>query len=139
MAVSFPFKEEKSSIFGKIYRPIAQVAFKHDQLDIWRQIDMIIDTGADYTLLPRYFARLLGVNISTDCRVIETQGVGGPGKVYLMKKEMSVRVGKYKRVIPLGFLDNDYIPPLLGRHQFLETFRIVIENHIILFDDPRKM
>lgn len=137
MSISFPFKEEKSNIFGRIYRPIAQASFQHRTQRIWRPVTMIIDTGADYTLLPRFFAPVLGVRLLRDCRVIETEGVGGKGKVFLLKKKGRVRIGAFERIIPIGFLDNDYIPPLLGRQEFFETFRVVFEGFTTTFEAPK--
>lgn len=128
MSVSFPFKEEQSPIFGTIRRPIAEVSFKHHTNTIWQPVTMIIDTGADYTLLPRFFASILGIHLIKDCRVIITQGVGGKSSVYLLKKKLRVKIGDFEREIPLGFLRNDYIPPLLGRQEFFETFRVVFHK-----------
>lgn len=95
---------------------------------------MIIDTGADYTLLPRFLASPLGVNIYRDCKIIDTQGVGGKSQVYLLKGEIEVRLGEFKRQIPVGFLSTSYIPPLLGRQEFFETFRVVFEKFQVRFE-----
>ena len=128
MSISFPFKEEESPIFGKIHRPIAQVSFKHKKEKIWRLFSLIVDTGADYTLLPLFLAEELGVDLAKDCRTITTQGVGGTSKVYLLKNKIEIKIGEFHRKIPLGFLDNDYIPPLLGRQEFFETFKVIFEK-----------
>lgn len=133
MAISFPFKEEKSPIFGIIRRPIAEVFLKDKIHDLWQPVNMIIDTGADYTLLPQFLAAELGVELTKDCRTVITQGVGGTSKVYLLKKKIEARIGELKRQIPLGFLDSDYIPPLLGRQEFLETFKVVFEKFHVIF------
>lgn len=134
MSISFPFKEEASSIFGKVHRPIAEVYFKHKSRNLWRHITMIVDTGADYTLLPYFLADPLGVNLITDCRLINTQGVGGSSKVYLFKRKIKLRLGEYTKEVPVGFLANDYIPPLLGRQEFLESFRVIFEKRVVTFE-----
>lgn len=134
MAITFPFKEEKSALFGKIHRPIALVLIKHQKEEVWRHVDMIVDSGADYTLLPRYFAQALGVNLSKDCRKVNTKGVGGSSVVYILKKKARVKIGEYEREISLGFLFNDYIPPLLGRQEFFETFKITFEKFYVTFE-----
>lgn len=133
MATTFSFKEYPSSLFGVIKRPVAQVLFAHKKEDAWQPVTMLIDTGADYTLLPRFLAATLGITLSKDCRVITTQGVGGKNIVYLLKEKMRVRIGAYERNIPLGFLATDSIPPLLGRQEFFETFRVVFENYQTTF------
>ena len=118
--VKFSFKKEKSSLLGNIYRPIA----------------MIVDTGADYTLLPKFLSVSLGINLNNDYRKLETTGVGGNQKVYFSIHKVVVRVGDWQRKIPVGFLDCDFIPPLMGRHQFLETFKVIFNKRQLFFDRP---
>lgn len=137
MSISFPFKEEHSPIFGKIRRPIAHVAIKHKKENIWRLATMIIDTGADYTLFPRFFAEALGVSLKSDCKEITTKGVGGKSNVYLLQRKIDVRIGTFHRKIPVGFFSSDYIPPLLGRQEFFETFKVVFEKFTTRFEEPQ--
>lgn len=134
MSISFSFKEDYSPIFGKIRRPVASTYCKHKSSNIWQPVTMIIDTGADYTLLPRFLASLLGIDLIKDCRIIETQGVGGTSRVCLVKDKVKIRIGNFYRQIPLGFLNNDYIPPLLGRHEFFETFKVIFEKFNTTFE-----
>lgn len=94
---------------------------------------MIIDTGADYSLLPKFMAEKLGVNLKNDCQIFYTRGIGGEEKVYL-KKDLKVRIGNWERRVPVGFIDKDNIPPLLGRQGFLETFEMLFSsNHSVNF------
>lgn len=133
MSASFPFREEESPIFGRINRPVAEVFIKDQAHDLWQPVTMIVDTGADYTLLPLFLAKELSVDLIRDCRIITTQGIGGTSKVYLLKNTIEVKIGEFNRQIPLGFLDDDYIPPLLGRQEFFETFRVVFEKFYVTF------
>lgn len=94
---------------------------------------MIVDTGADYTLLPRFMADKLGTNLEKDCKVFTTFGIGGGERVYFLPN-INVKFGNWKRVIPVGFLERNEIPPLLGRHLFLETFETLFSSsHIVSF------
>ncbi len=127
MALTFPFEKSHSAIFGTIHRPIAQVFFLSKDKKRWYEVWMIVDTGADYTLLPKYFSSRLGINLEKDCQVFKTAGVGGEEKVYLLKK-IKARIGIWERIVPVGFLDRDDVPPLLGRHQFLETFEALFSS-----------
>jgi len=138
MALKFAFKKEKSPILGIIYRPITQVFFWSEKDKYWSEIWMIVDTGADYTLLPRYLANDLGINLKKDCRTFLTKGIGGNEKVYFLPK-IKVKLGKWKRIIPIGFLDRNEIPPLMGRHLFLETFETLFSSdHIISFSQKKR-
>lgn len=133
MSIAFKFKEYNSSIFGIVRRPIAEVFF-HTKDKSWQPITMIVDTGADYTLLPKFLAESLGINLSKDCKIIITQGVGGNSQVYLLKNKIQARIGKYERKIPLGFLNNDSVPPLLGRQDFFETFKVLFNKFEVTFE-----
>lgn len=134
MPASFPFKEESSRVFGKVHRPIAEVFFKHTKRDIWQPVSMIVDTGADYTMLPRFLAQSLGIDLKRDCKTIETQGVGGNSKVFLVKEKISVKIGQFYRKVPLGFLSNNLIPPLLGRLEFFDTFKVTFDKFTTTFE-----
>jgi len=133
MVLKFPFKKEQSSILGTIYRPVARIIFWSKREKNWLAVRMIVDTGADYTLLPRFMADRLGVNLEKDCKVFNTYGIGGGERVYFLPK-IKVKLGDWKRIIPIGFLERNEIPPLMGRHLFLETFETLFSSdHIVSF------
>lgn len=134
MSITFKFKDYYSNIFGIVRRPVAEVLFQHQKDKSWQPITMLVDTGADYTLLPYFLAYPLGINLITDCTVIHTQGVGGTSKVYLLKKKIKIKLGDFNRKIPVGFLSNDDIPPLFGRQECFETFKVVFEKFITTFE-----
>lgn len=114
---------------------MAQVFIWSKQNSTWSEIWMIVDTGADYTLLPRFMASELGVDLERDCRIFNTYGIGGTEKVYFLPK-IKVKLGNWERLIPVGFLERDEIPPLMGRHLFMETFETVFStNHTISFSE----
>ena len=88
---------------------------------------MIADTGADYTLLPKFLADQLGIDLNKDCQPFTSYGVGGNQKVYLFPS-LRIRLGEWERRIPVGFLDKDAVPPLLGRHKALEKFNTLFSK-----------
>ena len=58
---------------------------------------------------------------------------GGGERVYYLPK-IKVKLGDWKRIIPIGFLERNEIPPLMGRHLFLETFETLFSsNHTVSF------
>lgn len=134
MSITFKFKEYPSNIFGITRRPIAQVYFQHKNKVRWLPVAMVVDSGADYTLLPKFLAASLGISLPKDCKLIGTRGVGGESTVHLLRKKIKVKLGKYEREIPIGFLSNDNIPPLLGRQEFLETFKVILEKFETTFE-----
>ena len=112
---------------------MAIVFFQNKLSGIFKPISMIVDTGADYTLLPKFLALNLGISLVKDCKKLQTNGVGGSETVFFCKEKVLVRLGEWERKIPLGFLNNDFIPPLLGRHQFFDTFKVVFNNRRLTF------
>ena len=130
--LKFVFEKSSSEIFGSVWRPVAKVGFWSRKINGWVDVIMIVDTGADYTLLPRFYSYDLGINLHKDCQSYKTTGIGGSEKVYLLKNA-KVKLGKWERYVPIGFIDRDDIPPLLGRQEFLETFKVVLENHSAAF------
>lgn len=133
MAVTFRYKEYLSGSFGKIRRPVANIHFQTPD-KLWVPIEMLIDTGSDYTLLPKSFSRELGISISRDCNIIGSRGVGGDTEVYILKRKIKARLGNYQRMIPLGFASNDSIPPLMGRQEFFETFKVTFNKFKVTFE-----
>lgn len=132
MPVTFPFEKIPSDIFGSVYRPYASVLLQKKNEDGWIETRMVVDTGADYTLLPRIYARRLGIDILADCTAQETHGVGGAETIYLYRG-LKAKVGDFERIIPVGFLERSDVPPLFGRQGFLETFKVVFEKHKVAF------
>ena len=84
MSLAFKFRKIASDLFGDIYRPYADVTF-YGQHGRPRKITMVVDIGADYTILPRREAALLGIDLNRDCTMHTTYGVGGVQKVYLYR------------------------------------------------------
>lgn len=133
MGLTFGFEKSFSPVLGEIYRPVAQVFFFSEPKNRWYETWMMVDTGADYTLLPKYFAKRLEVNLRKDCKVFSTAGIGGKEKVYYLKS-IKAKLGEWERNVPVGFLGRDEVPPLLGRHLFLETFETLFaSNHTVTF------
>lgn len=132
--IKFAFEKSSSDIFGSVWRPVAKVGFWSSKINSWVDVIMIVDTGADYTILPRFYAFDLGISLHKDCVSFKTFGIGGSEKVYLLKNA-KVKLGKWVRFVPIGFLDRDDIPPLLGRQEFLEIFKVTLINHSTIFSD----
>src|SRR3990167_9523541 len=109
MIVSFPFEKRQSRIFAEVYRPMATVSFWSQKINGWVEVSMIVDSGSDYTLLPRYQAKNLGVNLEKECQPFLTDGVGGSETVYLLKN-WRLKLANKELSAPVGFLDRDNIP-----------------------------
>ena len=136
MRIVFPFERQQTETFGIISRPVADVFFWSKKLTGWIPVKMVVDTGADYTLLPSWLAEKLGINLTKDCRRFATYGVGGKQNVYLAKKGWKARLGTWEKIVTLGFLGDDNVPPLLGRLHFSETFKVTFVDYKTKFESP---
>lgn len=121
--VSFRFEQRESRNLGRLNEPIITVWLRSPKTQEWEKIRMLVDTGADFTILPRYLAVLLDIDLKKEAQKITTSGVGGDQAVYLFSN-LEVKVGGFLREIPVGFSESNKIPPLMGRHHFFETFQV---------------
>lgn len=136
MDVTFDFEYEGKGYFGEIYRPLAKVSFKSFKSNLWSDIWMVVDTGADFSILPKYVSRDLNISLEEDCILDRTEGVGGSQTIYLCKQRITCKLGKFIREVSIAFFDNDQVPPLLGRLGFLETFNAeFLKSHKVIFRD----
>lgn len=136
MEIKFPFEDAGQGMFGHIFRPVAKVSFKSPNIEKWVDIWMIVDTGADYTVLPRHLSEKLRISLKYDCIKDSTAGVGGEQTIFLCKSRVEARLGKIERIVPIAFFNNNEVPALLGRLGFLETFDTeFLKTHVVIFKD----
>jgi hypothetical protein len=136
MGVEFNFENAGRTKFGTIFRPVAKISFQAIKSWQWVSVWMVVDTGADYTILPRYLAETLEISLERDCLQERIFGVGGEQLIYLYRSKINVRVGHLNRTTPIAFLDNNEVPALLGRLGFIETFDTeFLKSHKVIFKD----
>lgn len=128
--VTSPFSFRGKGYLGTIYRPYLKVSITTNRIDEWIPIEMVVDTGADYTLFSKEYAQLLGMHPEKECRREKTYGVGGEEKIYLCKRLVKMKIGTFERIIPVGFLDRNDMPPLLGRLDCLEIVTLIMKKRI---------
>lgn len=137
MAIRIPFQKERSSVLGDIYRPYIPVFFWSKAKKMWIEVLMIADSGADYTLLPKQYMDELGIsNKEKETVGLTTTGVGGSTKVYFLKRKQEIKISGWKRSIPIGFLDVTNVPPLFGRHECMNTFKVLFHKLETIVDSP---
>lgn len=98
----FPFRFIGKTKLGVIYRPYAIVLAYSKARSKWQPVEMVVDTGADYTLLPKRYSVILGIDLTRDCEAETTLGVGGAETVY-QYKNLPVKLGNWEKKIPAGF------------------------------------
>ena len=74
--VRFGFTQGHSEVYGSILRPGAKVYIRTARAT-WLPHFMLVDSGADYTLLPRTIGEFLGFRKDIADKVYRAGGVGG--------------------------------------------------------------
>lgn len=126
--ITFPFTFVDESEMGFIYRPYGIVEIFSRSRKKWQPIEVLFDSGADYTLLPGSYASLLGIDLVRDCKKTTSIGVGGTEAVFQYPR-LLIKIGRWQTHIPVGFLDRTDIPALLGRLHCLEDLSITFASH----------
>ena len=90
----------------------------------------LLDSGADFTVIPIEIAEILGLDMSNP--VEKSGGVGGEVDTTLSSMEIDIKNAheNYRFRIPVQILMNkdSKIPPLLGRAGFFSEFEIKIKQ-----------
>lgn len=126
MKISFPFESRHSSIFKTVKRPMAKADFWSKKTASWLEYNLIVDTGADYTLLPYHTSFELGINLEKESQQLFTKGVGGIERVFFLKRGTNIKIGNLEKIIPVGFLEREDIPLLLGREGCLNDLEVCL-------------
>lgn len=131
--IVFNYRNEKSTITGNIFRPIASVKFKSKE-NTWIKLRLYIDSGADITIIPLSFGRLLGLELKKE-DIKQLTGVGGTS-IPVVITEVEIKINDIVFPINIAWALEEDIPPLLGRTSVFDKFVITFDQNkkIIIFD-----
>lgn len=97
---------------------------------------MIVDTGADYCVFPASVALDVGVALGA-CEPHTASGVGGQQQVFV-HRAARMRLGPWELLVPVGFVEREDLPPLLGRSHCLDRFDLRLRQFATTFSiSPR--
>ena len=108
--------------FGIVKRPRMLLSVFSRMKDIWIPIkDVLVDSGADSTVVPRFIGELLVEDIRTG-KYSEIKGVV-PGSVLVAYiHELRIKIGEREFKAPIAVADSNDVPSLLGRIDALDQF-----------------
>jgi len=129
--LSFPYDARPSAIFGTIHRPVAAVELYSWTLHQWIACTMVVDSGADYCVLPSRVALHLGLEPDQGQRYTAS-GIGGQQTVWLYPG-VRLRVGPWELRVPIGVVERDDLPPLLGRYRCVDVFDLRLHRFTTTF------
>ena len=130
-AVSFRYEQRVSAIFGSLRRPVAKAELYSAVFHRWIAYTVIVDTGADYCVFPRSVAFDLGLSLEA-CEPHSASGVGGQQRIFVHRRAR-MRLGPWELSVPVGFVEHENVPPLLGRYRCLDAFDLRLRNFVTTF------
>jgi hypothetical protein len=120
--VEFPYKEEKSDIFKTVKRPRIKLKVFSQTEKEWVLIDEVLaDTGADFSVLPRYIGEMLVKDI-TKGKYIEIKGVVPGVRLIAYIHNLKIRINEKEFEAPVALADSDDVPMIFGRIKGLDLF-----------------
>lgn len=131
--IEFNYRDEESSVLGKVARPVADVYFK-DKEGNEIVAFMYIDSGADIILIPRQFGELLGFKAEDD-KIEEIGGIGNT-KIPIILKKTKIRINSEILDVKVAWALTEEVPYLLGRIDVFDKFNVLFKqkDRRIIFD-----
>jgi hypothetical protein len=123
----FPYKECDSGIFGTVKRPLISLDVKSSGGGWIHLRDVLADTGADLSMLPRDIGELVVEDI-TKGKTIELRGVVPYARLLVFIHELYFRVDGKEFVAPTAIAESNDVIPILGRTKGLDLFAVVFEK-----------
>jgi len=133
-ALSFPYVEGASVIFGTVLRPLVSLEAYSELLEQWVLLEnLLADTGADISVLPRPLGELLIDDITTG-RYSPLSGLNPAAVLPAFIHIVQVRLGDEEFKMPVAIADSSLVPPVLGRRDALDRFvvRFVVGEETII-------
>lgn len=119
--IVFKYRKETGRENATIYRPVADIEFRSLE-GKWIECHLYIDSGADVTLLPLSFGRLLELEIEKN-KIEELYGLGKQG-IPVIFKDVEVKIGEYQFETKIAWALSEEVVPLLGRIGIFDNFHV---------------
>ena len=129
--IKFKYEHYRSSL-GSMLRPMADIILQVDSQKV--EVTMLIDSGADITMIPFRFGKALGLKQTLSDKIMEIKGVSGSGVSYILKK-VTLRINGKLLNIRLAWALIEEVPLLLGRMDIFNKFKITFDENkgLIIF------
>jgi hypothetical protein len=128
--VEFPYVKNEGSQ-GATYRPCLPITFSNGEKK-FRVGNALVDTGADYTILPLEIAHVLEVELDDSKTIMMSAAGGGRFKVMPSRRKIGYSIEKtgYRSINWKGtvwFAEGEEVV-LLGHHDCLEKFDLTFRG-----------
>lgn len=124
--IEFKYQRESSNIFPSIARPRVTLQLFSRVFREWITVeDVLADTGADISVLPKTLGMILVGEISNKRRH-KIHGLVSSAYLYLHRLRM--RLDGKEMVATFAIANSDTVPPTLGRKYGLDRFKVVFDR-----------
>ena len=111
---------------GILWVPTARVELISDKKEYF--CEMIIDSGADISLIPRSLGEFLKFSFSGE-KIQEIHGIG-EGTIPYIIKTIIIKIGGYKFKCRIGIALIEEVPLILGRLDLFDYFNIEFKQKV---------
>lgn len=118
--VRFKGKELRVPEIGLLWIPVAKVELISNEKNYY--CEMIVDSGADITLIPRRLGEFLGLSLVKE-KIREIRGIGEATIPYVIKN-LILKIGNHKFTARIGVALVEEVPLILGRLDLFDRFDI---------------
>lgn len=122
--VKFKGKVVEIPDVGIKWIPTAEVRILADKAQYL--CEMVVDTGADITLIPRSLGEFLQLSFK-DEKIREIRGIGEVAVPYLIKW-VKLQIGKYEFPSRIGIALIEEVPMVLGRLDVFDNFNVEFQQ-----------
>ncbi len=122
--IEFPYKQCISQNIGVIWKPYAMVRVITNERNY--RCQMLIDSGADITLIPKKAGDYLGFEPDKEM-IREIRGIGEGAVPYIIKT-VQIEIGEYQIKGRIGWVLIEEVPFLLGRLDIFDQFDIKFDH-----------
>lgn len=119
--IIFKYRKEQGTVEKIVYRPVADVEFQSKD-GSWIEVHPYIDSGADITLIPLSFGRLLGFEVDEE-KIKQLKGIGGD-TIPVDFKIVPIKIGNHVFNITAAWSLKEDVPSILGRKDIFDNFHI---------------
>lgn len=120
--MKFSYTEKESRIFGRILKPLIYIEIFSEKHGLWCGIDdVVVDTGADITLISRSIGKGLVNDIFTGTKA-SIKGVT-PYELDVYIHDLRLKVVGKEFNTKVAVANSEEVPILLGRFEALDLFK----------------
>lgn len=134
--MKFSYIEKESKVLGKILRPLIEIEIFSQVRNDWEIIEeVLVDTGADLTVIPRFIGESIISDI-TSGEYTEIKGIVPTSLLIAFIHKLKIKTAGKEFETKVAIADSNDVPPILGRYWALDLFNIkFLKGKEMVFND----